>query len=99
MNLIDNSFASSETACNIFSNEIETVWCTCELGGESFLFGVASRPLNCTHEYREKLFSQIKVICDFFSSHNIFICGDFNLPNINWGIPCLVNGDKTSESF
>ena len=38
-------------------------------------------------------------MCDSFSSHNIFICGDFNLPNINWDIPCLVNGDKTSESF
>ena len=23
-------------------------------------------------------------MCDSFSSHNIFICGDFNLPNINW---------------
>ena len=54
--LIDNSFASSETTCNIFSNEIETVWCTCELGGESFLFGVAYRPPNCTHEYSDKYF-------------------------------------------
>ena len=99
MILIDNSFASGETACNIFSNEIEAVWCTCELGGESFLFGVAYRPPNCTHEYSEKLFSQINEMCDSFSSHNIFICNDFNLPNINWNIPCLVNGDKTSESF
>ena len=38
-------------------------------------------------------------MCDSFSSHNLFICGDFNLPNINSDIPCLVNGDKTSESF
>ena len=37
-------------------------------------------------------------MCDSISSH-IFICGAFNIPNINWDIPCLVNGDKTSESF
>ena len=58
--LTANSFDTIETTSStytIFSNEIETFWCTCELGGEIVLFGVAYRPPNCTDKYSEKLIS------------------------------------------
>ena len=72
-NLINNSFDAVETTGNIFFNEIETVGCTCELGGKNFLFGIAYRPPICTYEYNEKLMSQINVMCDSFSSHIFYL--------------------------
>ena len=37
--LIDNLFDAIETTYNTFSNQIETIRCSCELGNEIFLFG------------------------------------------------------------
>ena len=31
----------------------------------------------------------ISHMCDTHRHDNIIICGDFNLPNINWAIPIL----------
>ena len=43
--------------------------------------------------------NEIYTMCDKYKTYNICISGDFNLPNINWLIPCPINNDAIATKF
>ena len=38
-------------------------------------------------------------MCDKYKTYNIRMSSDFNMPNINWLIPCPINNDVIITKF
>ena len=95
-----NAFCSLdlETGC-------ELVWAELPTRGSSVLFGVVYRPPQSPLSYLEKLCNSM--LCAVSCCVLMFICGDFNLPNIDWATaspsPCTIDAstfcDIVSDCF
>lgn len=64
----------------------ESVWCRINFYGKSIFLGAVYRPPNSSPEYLE-------IMHDYIAQHTnsrskIILCGDFNLPGINWPDLC-----------
>ena len=85
--------------------ECELVWAELPTRDTSVLFGVVYRPPQSPVSYLEELRSSM--ICAVGCNVPVIICGDFNLPNIDWATvspsPCSVDAstfcDIVSDCF
>ena len=87
----------SSVACLQYGrNGIELLWIQLINGGKPILFGVFYRPPNSPDSYLLELQYSLSSLP---SNCSIFICGDFNLPSIDWETPLVNNSDKHSSLF
>ena len=61
--------------------DIELLWIQIFSGTSSVLFGVAYRPPSSSFEFVKSLAASLQLIPPNLS---IYLCGDFNLPLVNW---------------
>lgn len=67
-----------------------------------FIFGVVYLPPNSLVQLYESHVSSIENILSIYSPHSIIICGDYNLPNINWAsdnLGLVVTGALTPSAI
>jgi hypothetical protein len=83
---VNNNFKSFENVEPEFLNQsIEQVWCTITSMGEKILLGCIYRPPKSTNN--QPIFDSFKrarSLLDGKLVTGIIICGDFNLPSIEW---------------
>ena len=71
----------------------ESVWVEIKLKGkDKLLLGCVYRSPNSPSENNSKLISGIESVCALKDYSHVLLCGDFNLPDINW------NQETTSAS-
>ena len=76
---------------------VESVWCEIVAGPEHILFGCLYRSPNSTDLNNAAL---LKLMWEVDKSPytNLFMVGDFNLPNINWEIPSVAGSGSSFAS-
>ena len=84
-------------------NSIEQIWCSMKYGCETILLGCIHRPPKCTKigELTRSL-KGAKEFIDNKSYSGILLCGDFNIPLINWdsfGFPHTNTGSLFENNF
>ena len=75
-------------------DNVELIWIQLICSGKPILFGVFYRPPNSPDSYLLELQYSLSLLP---SKCPIFICGDFNLPNIDWESPSVIKSDKQSS--
>ena len=82
---VSNKITSAEVVDNELNNKKEQIWCTIKVENKSLLVGCIYRA-NMHDDINEANSSIIraKQLVDSHSHSGLLICGDFNLPTINW---------------
>ena len=81
MILVRNTICATRRAD--LENDTELLWIEISHTTGQLVLGVFYRPPNSDREYLTSLQNSLALIPD---AQNIILCGDFNLPNINWEV-------------
>ena len=66
-------------------NSEEGVWCEVSLNeNDKLLIGCVYRSPNSTEENNEKMLDGVRKICNGDKFTHLLLCGDFNIPEIDW---------------
>ena len=71
--------------CEILATKIETV------KGNPLIIVSVYRPTNNDLQYAERICKALYDIATKYPSATLWVCGDFNLPDIDWKSDCVVN--------
>ena len=83
---------------NTYNASVEAVWFEFNVGIEKLLLGTIYRSLNCNMNEHNNILSEITLQCNTHIDHNICLYGDFNIPKIDWRIPCPLNNEQKATS-
>ena len=76
--------ASPSSASDIWESD-EGCWCEVKLKDEDkLLIGCVYRSPNSNAANNEKMMSDIRTVCNTVSHTHLLLCGDFNIPGIDW---------------
>nr|XP_047145670.1 uncharacterized protein LOC101240861 [Hydra vulgaris] len=99
---VDTSLKPNEVSDIVLLDSPEQIWCEKSYGSEHILLGCIYRPhmLDPLENIEASIIKANELLSKIYSG--LLICGDFNLPGINWGsssIPTISNTDTLSSNF
>ncbi|XP_004206196.1 uncharacterized protein LOC101238883 [Hydra vulgaris] len=99
---VDTSLKPNEVSEIVLLDSPEQIWCEISYGSEHILLGCIYRPhtLDPLENIEASIIKANELLSKIYSG--LLICGDFNLPGINWdlsSIPTVSNTDILSSNF
>ncbi|XP_065679099.1 uncharacterized protein LOC101234374 [Hydra vulgaris] len=99
---VDTSLKPNEVSEIVLLDSPEQIWCEISYGSEHILLGCIYRPhtLVPLENIEASIIKANELLSKIYSG--LLICGDFNLPGINWdlsSIPTVSNTDILSSNF
>ena len=76
--------------------DIELIWVQIYCSSTSFLFGLSYRPPSSSDDYFSSLAASLRKITP---TSDVLLCGDFNLPAIDWSVSFPTSSDRSSSRF
>ncbi|XP_004208428.2 uncharacterized protein LOC101237181 [Hydra vulgaris] len=99
---VDTSLKPNEVSEIVLLDSPEQIWCEISYGSKHILLGCIYRPhtLDPLENIEASIIKANELLSKIYSG--LLICGDFNLPGINWdlsSIPTVSNTDILSSNF
>lgn len=69
---------------NVIYNTVEQIFVLCKLSNAAVILGCVYLPPDSGLDSYEAHCEEINSICKKYPSHQLIICGDYNLPNLKW---------------